>query len=65
MQSLLLLAVFFRFRRVQIIPNSKSFEMEKWTEERRDSLRRRASAIAAAKATGLKDVSGIAEEDIG
>ncbi|KAI0377260.1 hypothetical protein F5Y04DRAFT_291893 [Hypomontagnella monticulosa] len=55
MQSLLLLAVFFRFKRVQIIPNSKSFEMDKWTEERRDSLRRRASALAAAKANGVKD----------
>ncbi|OTA91225.1 hypothetical protein M434DRAFT_44161, partial [Hypoxylon sp. CO27-5] len=53
--SLLLLAVFARFRQVQIIPNSKTFEMDKWTEERRNSLRRRASAIAAAKATGLKD----------
>ncbi|KAI2625080.1 hypothetical protein GGR54DRAFT_654739 [Hypoxylon sp. NC1633] len=53
--SLLLLAVFARFRHVQIIPHSKSIEMDRWTEERRDSLRRRASAIAAAKANGLKD----------
>ncbi|KAI0137909.1 hypothetical protein F4776DRAFT_654594 [Hypoxylon sp. NC0597] len=53
--SLLLLAVFARFRQVQIIPNSKTFEMDKWTEERRNSLRRRASAIAAAKANGVKD----------
>ncbi|KAI8959294.1 hypothetical protein F5Y11DRAFT_359321 [Daldinia sp. FL1419] len=63
--SLLLLAVFARFRRVQIIPNSKSIEMEKWTEERRDSLRRRASAIAAAKASGLKDATEIPEDDVG
>ncbi|KAI1418556.1 hypothetical protein F5Y13DRAFT_196382 [Hypoxylon sp. FL1857] len=63
--SLLLLAVFARFRKVQIIPNSKSSEMDKWTQERRDSLRRRASAIAAAKANGLQDVSEIPEEDIG
>ncbi|KAK6950774.1 hypothetical protein Daesc_007299 [Daldinia eschscholtzii] len=63
--SLLLLAVFARFRRVQIIPNSKSLEMERWTEERRDSLRRRASAIAAAKANGLKDITEITEEDVG
>ncbi|KAI0164357.1 hypothetical protein GGR52DRAFT_585659 [Hypoxylon sp. FL1284] len=59
MLSVLLLAVFARFRRLQIIPNSKSMEMDRWTEERRDSLRRRASAIAAAKASGLKDVSEI------
>ncbi|KAI4861634.1 hypothetical protein F4820DRAFT_464516 [Hypoxylon rubiginosum] len=65
MDSILLLAVFARFRRVQIIPNSKSMEMDKWTQERRDSLRRRASAIAAAKASGLKDVSEIPEEDVG
>lgn len=63
--SLLLLGVFARFRRVQIIPNSKSMEMDRWTAERRDSLRRRASAIAAAKANGLKDVSEIPEEDVG
>lgn len=63
--SVLLLAVFARFRRVQIIPNSKSMEMERWTKERRDSLRRRASAIAAAKASGLKDISEIPEEDVG
>ncbi|KAI0838742.1 hypothetical protein F5Y06DRAFT_287059 [Hypoxylon sp. FL0890] len=63
--SLLFLAVFIRFRKVQVIPNSKSSEMDKWTRERRDSLRRRASAIAAAKANGIKDKSEIAEEDIG
>ncbi|KAI1140294.1 hypothetical protein F5Y05DRAFT_424223 [Hypoxylon sp. FL0543] len=63
--SLLLLAVFVRFRKVQIIPNSKSSEMDKWTQERRDSLRRRASAIAAAKANGIKDVSEIPEENLG
>ncbi|KAI1762364.1 hypothetical protein GGR53DRAFT_521698 [Hypoxylon sp. FL1150] len=63
LHSVLLLAVFARFRRVQIIPNSKSMEMERWTKERRDSLRRRASAIAAAKSSGLKDISEIPEED--
>ncbi|KAI0845963.1 hypothetical protein F5Y00DRAFT_254920 [Daldinia vernicosa] len=61
--SLLLLAVFARFRRIQIIPNSKSLEMERWTEERRHSLARHASAVAAAKANGLKDVTEIPEED--
>ncbi|KAI1389679.1 uncharacterized protein F4822DRAFT_442894 [Hypoxylon trugodes] len=63
--SLLILGVFARFRRLQIIPNSKSVEMERWTEERRDSLRRRASAIAAAKANGLHDVTEIPEDDVG
>ncbi|KAI1658144.1 hypothetical protein F4813DRAFT_380487 [Daldinia decipiens] len=61
--SLLLLAVFARFRRIQIVPNSKSFEMERWTEERRNSVRRHASAVAAAKANGLKDITEIPEED--
>ncbi|KAL7622827.1 hypothetical protein AAE478_006506 [Parahypoxylon ruwenzoriense] len=65
LQSVLLLAALARFRQVQIIPNSKSSEMDRWTEERRDSLRRRASAIAAAKANGLKNVSEIPEDDVG
>ncbi|KAI1104496.1 hypothetical protein F4804DRAFT_341796 [Jackrogersella minutella] len=65
LHSLLLLGVFARFRHVQIIPNSKTFEMDKWTNERRDSLRRRASAIATAKANGLNDISEIPEEDVG
>ncbi|KAI0099470.1 hypothetical protein F4814DRAFT_456219 [Daldinia grandis] len=63
--SLLLLIVFARFRRVQVVPNSKSLEMERWTEERRHSLRRHASAVAAAKANGLKDITEIPEEDVG
>ncbi|KAI2463800.1 hypothetical protein F4781DRAFT_426066 [Annulohypoxylon bovei var. microspora] len=63
LHSMLLLGVFSRFRHVQIIPNSKSLEMDKWTNERRDSLRRRASAIATAKANGLQDVSEIPEDD--
>ncbi|KAI0008090.1 hypothetical protein F4779DRAFT_628702 [Xylariaceae sp. FL0662B] len=50
--TLLLLGVFARFQRVLIIPHSKTMEMDRWTEERRDSIRRRASVIAAAKSTG-------------
>ncbi|KAK0635647.1 major facilitator superfamily domain-containing protein [Bombardia bombarda] len=41
--TLLLLAVLVRFKEVQIIPISKSLEMEKWTEFRRQSIARRAS----------------------
>ncbi|KAI1081474.1 hypothetical protein F5B20DRAFT_569861 [Whalleya microplaca] len=57
-----LLGVLARFRRIQIIPNSKSMEMDRWTDERRDSLRRRVTAIADAKAAG-KDVSEVPEDD--
>lgn len=39
--------------------------MDKWTQERRVSLQRRASAIAAAKAAGRKDLNDIPEEDVG
>ena len=41
--TLLLLAVLVRFKEVQIIPSSKTLEMEKWTELRRESIRRRSS----------------------
>ncbi|KAK8089896.1 Major facilitator superfamily transporter, partial [Apiospora hydei] len=63
--TLLLISVLIRFRHVQIIPDSRTAEMEKWTEARRDSLLRRESAIAAAKASGRKDLSAIPEEDVG
>ncbi|KAH9906799.1 hypothetical protein F4778DRAFT_778243 [Xylariomycetidae sp. FL2044] len=63
--SLLLLSVLARFWKAQIIPNSKNEEMEKWTQERRDSLRRRESLIAAAKAEGRKDAWNIPEDDVG
>ncbi|KAI0017039.1 hypothetical protein F4780DRAFT_772537 [Xylariomycetidae sp. FL0641] len=63
--SLLLFGVLARFRKIQIIPNSKTMEMDKWTQERRDSLRRRASAIAAAKASGQADMSSVPEDDVG
>ncbi|KAK0614135.1 hypothetical protein B0T14DRAFT_297610 [Immersiella caudata] len=41
--TLLLLAVLIRFKEVQIIPSSKTLEMEKWTQIRRQSIRRRSS----------------------
>ncbi|KAK7952266.1 Major facilitator superfamily transporter [Apiospora aurea] len=63
--TLLLISVLIRFRHVQIIPDSRTAEMEKWTEARRDSLLRRESAIAAARASGRKDLSAIPEEDVG
>ncbi|KAI1501931.1 hypothetical protein F5X99DRAFT_418198 [Biscogniauxia marginata] len=63
--TLLLLGVLARFRKIQIIPRSKTMEMDKWTAERRNSLRRRATAIAAAKANGFRDMPQIPEDDIG
>ncbi|KAI5927471.1 hypothetical protein F4810DRAFT_699203 [Camillea tinctor] len=63
--TLLLLAIVARFRKVQIIPRSKTMEMDKWTAERRKSLHRRATAIANAKANGFKDMPQIPEDDIG
>ncbi|ORY68825.1 uncharacterized protein BCR38DRAFT_482300 [Pseudomassariella vexata] len=63
--TVLLLAVLVRFRKTEIIPRSRSMEMDKWTSARRDSMRRRASAIAAAKVSGQKDLTDIPEEDVG
>lgn len=63
--TLLLISVLIRFRHIQIIPDSRTAEMERWTEARRDSLRRRESAIAAARATGRTDLDAIPEEDVG
>ena len=42
--TLLLLAVIIRFKNVQIIPESKKVEMTKWTNIRRESIRRRSVA---------------------
>lgn len=42
--TILLLAVLLRFKEVQIIPSSKTLEMEKWTEIRRESIARRKSS---------------------
>lgn len=65
MLTLLLLGVLTRFRHVPIVPDSRNSEMDKWTAERRRSSERRASAIAAAKAQGLRDLAGVPEEDVG
>ncbi|KAK0719653.1 hypothetical protein B0H67DRAFT_642986 [Lasiosphaeris hirsuta] len=42
--TVLLLAVLIRFKEVEIIPRSKTLEMEKWTQLRRQSTRRLSSA---------------------
>jgi MFS family permease len=42
--TILLLAVLLRFKEVQIIPSSKTLEMEKWTQIRRESIARRRSS---------------------
>ena len=42
--TLLLFGVLVRFKEVQIIPSSKTIEMEKWTELRREKWRSRSSA---------------------
>ena len=43
----LLLAVLIRFKNVQIIPNCKTVEMDRWTEMRRESLRRQSQRSSA------------------
>jgi hypothetical protein len=63
--TLVLLGVLVRFKKIEIIPKTRGSEMDKWTQERRASLQRRASAIAAAKAAGRKDLNDIPEEDVG
>lgn len=47
--TLLLLAVLVRFKNVKIIPESKKVEMDKWTNIRRESIRRRSVAPIAGK----------------
>ncbi|KAK1831574.1 major facilitator superfamily domain-containing protein [Podospora conica] len=47
--TILLLAVLLRFKEVQIIPSSKTLEMEKWTQLRRESIARRRSSGAAGR----------------
>ncbi|KAK3985029.1 hypothetical protein QBC44DRAFT_300102 [Cladorrhinum sp. PSN332] len=44
--TLLLLAVLIRFKDVQIIPESKTLEMEKWEKLRRESAVRRRSTLS-------------------
>lgn len=55
----LLLAVLIRFKEVEIIPRSKTLEMEKWTQLRRQSIRRRSSA---GKSTG--ELNTMSDADI-
>ncbi|KAI0390431.1 hypothetical protein F5Y17DRAFT_471747 [Xylariaceae sp. FL0594] len=65
--SLLLLAIFFRFKKVQIIPDCTCSEMDQWNKERRASLHNWTAAMAAAKASGLtkKGLQEIPEDDVG
>ncbi|KAK3684860.1 major facilitator superfamily domain-containing protein [Podospora appendiculata] len=54
--TVILLAVLIRFKDVQIIPSSKTLEMEKWTQLRRQSIRRRSSeARRAANQNTMSD----------
>ncbi|KAK5658528.1 hypothetical protein OQA88_1920 [Cercophora sp. LCS_1] len=54
--TLLLLAVLIRFKEVQIIPSSKTLEMEKWTQLRRESIRRQSDeSRSAAKQHAMTD----------
>jgi len=48
--TLLLLAALIRFKNVQIIPEAKKTEMEKWTNIRRESIRRH----SVAPVTGIR-----------
>ncbi|KAI0967370.1 hypothetical protein F4678DRAFT_446476 [Xylaria arbuscula] len=61
--SLLLLGAFFRFKRVQIIPDCTCSEMDRWTTQRRVSLHNWAAAMAAAKEKGKKELNEIPEEE--
>lgn len=63
--TFLLLCVLTRFKKVEIIPRSKTLEMDKWIAERKETFRRRATVVADAKAAGRKDLSNIPDVDIG
>ncbi|KAH8671319.1 hypothetical protein BX600DRAFT_434439 [Xylariales sp. PMI_506] len=63
--TIMLLCVLIRFRRTQVIPSSRTIEMDKWTEERKSSCRRRATMIAAAKVAGQQTLDNIPEDDVG
>ncbi|ETS74919.1 hypothetical protein PFICI_13403 [Pestalotiopsis fici W106-1] len=62
--TFLLLCVLTRFKQVEIIPRSKTLEMDRWIAERNETFRRRATVIADAKAAGRRDLSSIPEFDI-
>ncbi|KAK4452317.1 hypothetical protein QBC34DRAFT_456338 [Podospora aff. communis PSN243] len=53
--TLLLLAVLIRFKEVQIIPSSKTMEMEMWTQVRRESSRRQSENKPAANSNTMTD----------
>ncbi|KAI1816327.1 hypothetical protein GGS20DRAFT_595304 [Poronia punctata] len=63
--TLLLLGVFVRFKRVQIIPDCTCSEMDRWQKERRVSLHNWTAAVAEAKAKGSKALDEIPEDDVG
>ncbi|GAW19823.1 hypothetical protein ANO14919_093140 [Xylariales sp. No.14919] len=63
--TLLLLATFIRFKRVQIIPDCTCSEMDRWTKERRVSHHNWAAAMAAAKEKGKNELNEIPEDDVG
>lgn len=63
--TILLFGVLARFKKVVIIPRSRTVEMDKWMEERKSCMHRRATEIAAAKTAGQKDLSHILKEDVG
>jgi hypothetical protein len=62
--TLLLLGVFFRFKKVQIIPDCTCSEMDQWKKERRVSLHNWAAAMATAKEKG-ETLNKIPEDDVG
>ncbi|KAI8629945.1 hypothetical protein F5Y19DRAFT_484433 [Xylariaceae sp. FL1651] len=63
--TILLLCSLARFTKVQIIPDCSCSEMDRWTKERRDSFHNWAAAVAAAKASGSKNINKILEDDVG
>ncbi|KAK3325441.1 hypothetical protein B0H66DRAFT_124211 [Apodospora peruviana] len=62
--TLLLLAVLVRFKEVQIIPRSKTLEMEKWTRIRRESVVRRRSIAATTRSSGRAPQNIMTDEEI-
>jgi hypothetical protein len=54
--SILLLGTFIRFKKIQIVPQSRTGEMDEWAKQRRDTLLRLEALNATAKAAGLKSV---------
>lgn len=63
--SVLLLCVLARFKNVEIIPRSRTMEMDRWIAERRKSLHLYGTAAATSQFGGRKYLVKIPEEDIG